>query len=44
MDLEAHRVVDAMMAKAIEAGGNNIKLRALDDPDLGPLWKEVKNP
>jgi hypothetical protein len=28
-------------SKAIEAGGNEIKLRALDDPDLEPRWKEI---
>ena len=29
------------MGKAIELGGNEIKLRALDDPDLEPLWREI---
>ena len=29
------------LGKAIETGGNEIKLRALDDEDLEPLWKEV---
>jgi tetratricopeptide (TPR) repeat protein len=29
------------LRKAIEAGGNAVKLRALDDPDLEPLWKEA---
>jgi hypothetical protein len=29
------------LGKAIEAGGNEIKLRALDDPDLQPLWKNI---
>jgi tetratricopeptide (TPR) repeat protein len=31
------------LGKAIEAGGNEIKLRALDDPDLEPLWKNIGN-
>jgi tetratricopeptide (TPR) repeat protein len=29
------------LGKAIETGGSAIKLKALDDPDLEPLWKEV---
>jgi tetratricopeptide (TPR) repeat protein len=29
------------LGKAIEEGGNEIKLRALDDPDLEPLWKDI---
>jgi hypothetical protein len=29
------------LRKAIEEGGNEIKLRALDDPDLEPLWKDI---
>ena len=29
------------LAKAIEAGGNAIKLKALDDPDLEPIWKGI---
>jgi len=29
------------LGKAIELGGNEIKLRALDDPDLEPLWREI---
>jgi tetratricopeptide (TPR) repeat protein len=29
------------LRKAIEEGGNEIKLRALDDPDLEPLWKDT---
>jgi len=31
-------------AKSMEAGGNEIKLRALDDPDLEQLWKELVQP
>jgi tetratricopeptide (TPR) repeat protein len=31
------------LGKAIEAGGNAVKLKALDDPDLGALWKETVN-
>jgi hypothetical protein len=31
----------AWLAKAIEAGGTEIKLRAMDDPDLEPLWKDI---
>jgi tetratricopeptide (TPR) repeat protein len=31
------------LGKAIEAGGNEIKLKALDDPDLKPLWKNIGN-
>ena len=31
------------LAKAIEAGGNAIKLKALDDTDLEPLWGELKS-
>jgi hypothetical protein len=27
------------LGKAIEAGGNEIRKRSLDDPDLEPLWK-----
>ena len=29
------------LAKAIEAVGNAIKLKALDDPDLEPIWKGI---
>lgn len=29
------------LGKAIRAGGNEIKLRALDDGDLEPLWKGI---
>jgi tetratricopeptide (TPR) repeat protein len=29
------------LGKAIEAGGNEIKLKALDDSDLEPLWREI---
>jgi tetratricopeptide (TPR) repeat protein len=29
------------LAKAIETGGNAIKLKALDDSDLEPLWKRI---
>jgi hypothetical protein len=29
------------LRKAVEAGGKEIKLRALDDPDLEPLWKDI---
>ena len=32
------------LAKAIKAGGNAIKLRALDDPDLEPLRKGTGQP
>jgi hypothetical protein len=28
------------LGKAIEAGGSGIKLKALDDPELEPLWRE----
>ena len=31
----------AWLAKAIAAGGNKIKQRALDAPDLEPLWKQT---
>jgi tetratricopeptide (TPR) repeat protein len=31
------------LGKAIEAGGKEIKLRALDDSDLEPLWREQKS-
>ena len=30
------------LGKAIEAGGNAIRLKALDDSDLEPLWREIK--
>jgi hypothetical protein len=29
------------LARAIEAGGDTIKLKALDDPDLEPIWKGI---
>jgi hypothetical protein len=29
------------LGKAIKAGGKEVKLRALDDPDLEPVWKEA---
>ena len=29
------------LGKAIQAGGNKIKLRAQDDPDLEPLRKDI---
>jgi Flp pilus assembly protein TadD len=29
------------LGKAIGAGGNEIKLKALDDSDLEPLWREI---
>jgi tetratricopeptide (TPR) repeat protein len=29
------------LAKAIESGGDTIKLKALDDPDLEPIWKGI---
>jgi tetratricopeptide (TPR) repeat protein len=32
------------LGKAVEAGGKAIKLKALDDPDLEPLWKEIGTP
>lgn len=31
----------AWLAKAIEVGGDPIKLKALDDPNLDPIWKGV---
>ena len=30
------------LGKAIEAGGREMKLRALDDPDLTPLWQGLR--
>lgn len=30
------------LGKAIDAGGNRIRLRALDDPDLEPLWESLR--
>ena len=30
------------LSKAIETGGDAIRLKALDDPDLEPLWREQK--
>ena len=30
----------AWLANAIGVGANRIKLRALDDPDLEPLWRQ----
>jgi hypothetical protein len=32
------------LARAIEAGGDEIKKRALDDPDLKPVWKGTGQP
>jgi tetratricopeptide (TPR) repeat protein len=32
------------LGKAIEAGGREMKLRALDDPDLKPLWESLREP
>jgi predicted Zn-dependent protease len=32
------------VAKAIELGGNEIKLRAVDDLDLEPLWESLRRP
>ena len=32
------------LGKAIEAGGDDVKLRALDDPDLEPVWKGTTGP
>jgi Flp pilus assembly protein TadD len=29
------------LAKAIDLGGDEIKLRALDDSDLEPTWKDI---
>ena len=29
----------AWLGKAIEVGGEELKLRALEDPDLAPVWK-----
>jgi hypothetical protein len=29
------------LAKAIEAGGDAITLKALDDPNLEPIWKAI---
>jgi hypothetical protein len=34
----------AWLGKAIEEGGNEIKLKALDDPDLEPVWASLKEP
>jgi hypothetical protein len=34
----------AWLAKAIEAGGDEIKKRALDDTDLKPVWASLKEP
>jgi tetratricopeptide (TPR) repeat protein len=31
------------LTKAIEAGGKDVKLRALDDSDLELLWKDIGN-
>ncbi len=31
------------LGKAIEPGGKEIKLRARDDPDLEPLWREISD-
>jgi hypothetical protein len=31
------------LSKAIEVGGDAIKLKALDDTDLEPLWGELKS-
>jgi predicted Zn-dependent protease len=27
------------LARAVELGGDEVKLKALDDPDLGPIWR-----
>jgi tetratricopeptide (TPR) repeat protein len=32
------------LGKAIDVGGKDVKLRALDDPDLEPLWKNTTGP
>ena len=32
------------LAKAIEVGGKDVRLRALDDPDLEPIWKGTGQP
>lgn len=32
------------LGKAVGAGGSAIKLRALDDPDLEPIWKSTEQP
>jgi tetratricopeptide (TPR) repeat protein len=29
------------LGKAVEAGGDEVKLRALDDSDLEPLWRNI---
>ena len=31
----------AWLGRAVEVGGKEIKQRALDDPDLEPLWKDI---
>jgi hypothetical protein len=41
--LTIERGADVAQGKVIEAGGNAIKVRALDDPDLKPLWKDIGN-
>jgi len=30
------------LRKAIDAGGNPVRLRALDDPDLEPFWESLR--
>jgi tetratricopeptide (TPR) repeat protein len=32
------------LAKAIDAGGNEVKLKAMDDPDLEPIRASIKQP
>jgi predicted Zn-dependent protease len=27
------------LSRAVELGGDEVKLKALDDPDLGPVWR-----
>jgi hypothetical protein len=31
------------LAKAIDVGGKEVKLRALDDPNLEPVWQHIGN-
>jgi Flp pilus assembly protein TadD len=33
--------VRTWLGKGIDVGGKDVKLRALDDPDLEPLWREI---
>jgi hypothetical protein len=29
------------LGKAVDSDGNALKMRALDDPDLEPIWKGI---